>query len=221
MKKVLSMLLVIILAVSMVGCSGSVKEAEPQQETATPTPDPAILLYEKYSDIISALEEKNYDGAVSLIEELKPTPEVPPIKEVTITTDNFFDYFELIRQIDPVYTEKDSQGNIICIGREVGYALKEEYRIAEEKKRECVVEAGITNDEIRYDSIKDVDFAVFGYTPIGKPDIGHYDRMKSGFKKFNGPYYIDVGAESLYLDFVIIIDNIELVTASGTIYIYE
>ena len=128
MRKALSLLLVLIFVVSLAGCGGSAKEAEPQQETATPTPDPAILLYEKYSDIISALEEENYDGAVSLIEEMKPTPEVPPIKEVIITTDNFFDYFEFIRINSRDLTSKDSQGNIKTLVRLVRYILKPELK---------------------------------------------------------------------------------------------
>ncbi len=226
MKKVLSMLLVIILAVSMVGCSGSVKEAEPQQETATPTPNPAILLYEKYSDIISALEEKNYDGAVSLIEELKPTPEVPPIKEVTITTDNFFDYFELNRQIKTNYAEKDSQGKITAIDREVSYVLKEEYRIAEEKKRDCIVEIGLKYDYLYHYSIVDVDFDSFSFTSTEEPHLDKQDEWMKGLIPINGNrdrYEIWLGYERLSLDYARIIDtdSIELVSASGTIYIYE
>jgi hypothetical protein len=215
MKKVLSMLLVLILVVSMVGCGGSAKESEPQQETATPAPNPAILLYEKYSDIISALEEENYDGAVSLIEEMKPIPKVPSIKEVIITTDNFFDYFELNKQIDIDYAVKDSHGNITFTRRIVRYVLKEEYTIAEEKKGDCVVEVGVTYDNIEYLSLIDIDFESFSFTPLEEPHIYQYDYMLKGSSD------IHVSYEYLHANGVNIIDNIELVSASGTIYIYE
>ncbi len=223
MKKVLSMLLVIILAVSMVGCSGSVKEAEPQQETATPTPDPAILLYEKYSDIISALEEENYDGAVSMIEEMKPAPEVPPIKEVTITTDNFFDYFEFTRFNSRDLTIKDSQGNIKTLVRLIRYILKPEYTIAQERLSDCAVNVGITYDELYYSDVYapiDVDFDSFTFTTIQEPYTEHEDIMIHA-DLISNQYRMTVGSDSLSTEYVELIENIELVTVSGTIYIYE
>ena len=225
MRKALSLLLVLIFVVSLAGCGGSAKEAEPQQETATPTPDPAILLYEKYSDIISALEEENYDGAVSLIEEMKPTPEVPPIKEVIITTDNFFDYFEFIRINSRDLTSKDSQGNIKTLVRLVRYILKPEYSVAQERLSDCAVEVGVTYDEVAYvGSISpiDVDFDSFTFSTFQEPIIEHEDKMiHADYFSNNNQYRMTIGSEHLSTEYVDLIENIELVSVSGTIYIYE
>lgn len=221
MKKVLSILLALILVVGMIGCGGGAKEAEAPRETATPTPDPAILLYEKYSDIITALEEENYDRAVSLIEEMMPTPS---IKEVTITTDNFFDYFEFKRINSRDLTEKDSQGSIKTLGRLVRYFLKPEFTLAQEKLSDCYVEVGVTYDKILYISYEspiEVDFDSFSFSTDIEPYIEHEDKLLLAdyFPNVN-QYRMTIGSDILSTDYIELTENIEFISASGTIYIY-
>lgn len=89
MKKYLAALLSLSL---LAGCSASVGDQ----------------MYEKYGTIIDALEEENFDAAIQEISQMKKEKLIAEagdindyITTVTLTNDNFYDYFELKKE--PVY----------------------------------------------------------------------------------------------------------------------
>ena len=117
MRRLIVVIMVLSLALSLCAC-GSAPVAEPSV---------GDQMYEKYGDIIGALEEERYDDAIDAISAMKPAPE---IEEVTITKDNFLDYYEVVLQ--EANNEKDAAGNIVTLylypQSDLVYGLKEEYK---------------------------------------------------------------------------------------------
>ena len=145
MKKYIAYLITIIMAVSIISCGGTTNEE----------PEPSIgdQMYEKYKTIIDKLEGENYDGAIEEIQAMKPAPVV---QEVKITTDNFYDYYDIVYRENNF--ERDSEGNITKIDKWdylFSFRLKDEYTLDENEDNKIVI--GVTGD---YDlkKIEDVDF---------------------------------------------------------------
>lgn len=151
MKKYLALLLMIIMAVSIIGCGGNTAQ-EPEQATE---PEPSIgdQMYEKYKTIIDKLEGENYDGAIEDIQAMKPAP---TIQEVEITKDNFYDYYDIVYEEDGI--ERDSDGKIVAIDksdRYFSFKLKDEYSLDDNEDNTIAI--GVT---CGYDlkKIENVDF---------------------------------------------------------------
>lgn len=133
MKKLIAVLLVIVLACSLCACGSS----------APPEPSIADQMYEKYGSIIDKLEAENYEAAIEEITGMMPEPEETV---VTITPENFYDYYELS------YIERkpkmDAAGNITeMYGDQLfNFKLKEDFAdliVPDESQ----VEVGITFDQ--------------------------------------------------------------------------
>ena len=145
MKKYIAFLITIIMAVSIISC-GSSNNKEPE-------PSVGDQMYEKYKSIIDKLEGENYDGAIEEIQAMKPAPEV---KEVEITPENFFDYYDIVYWEYNI--ERDSDGKITRIDKRdnvFDFKLKDEYLL--DVDEDNTIEIGVTCE---YDlkKIEDVNF---------------------------------------------------------------
>ena len=111
MKKFVSILLLIALVCSL--CATGVFAAALSPEE----------LYEKYADVIDALEAEDFDAAFEAVSALVPEKEY---EEIVLTEENFFDYFEIV--VDDAHIERNSSGKIKYIypGNLV-VKVKEEY----------------------------------------------------------------------------------------------
>ena len=110
------MLLAGFMVLSLCACGSSApQEVEPSF---------GDQMYEKYADIIGALEEERYDDAIDAISAMKPEPEEIVVE---ITPENFWDYYEVVYS-DSILN-KDAAGNILSIwgSQDFYLALKEEY----------------------------------------------------------------------------------------------
>ena len=74
MKKTITVLLLLTLILALCACGQTADTKAPQEAapTAEPTPSVGDEMYSKYGDIINALEEQNYDDAISLIGSMRP-----------------------------------------------------------------------------------------------------------------------------------------------------
>ena len=130
MKKAITIFFVLTIMFSLCACG------------ATQTAEPSVgdLMYQKYGSIINKLEDEEYEAAIEEITGMMPEPEKTV---VTITADNFYDYYKLYYSDQK--PEKDAQGNIVSIwgNQWFSFKLKDEFAdkfVAEESQ----VEAGVT-----------------------------------------------------------------------------
>ncbi len=125
MKKCLMFILLFALCLSLIACGQSAQPVQEEPSPAQPEPSKGDLMYEKYSSIIDKLESEDYQAAIDEISAMLPEPE---ITEVTITPENFYEYYELV-PMDP-YITKDAGGKILEIWPEFAqqFILKTEYR---------------------------------------------------------------------------------------------
>lgn len=232
MKRAVLVLLILSLCLALCACGEpQVIEKEVEVEKIVEViPDE----YEQFRDIVDALVREDYDSAQALIEAMKPEPEKPPIVEVSITTENFFDYFEYVHQPSfSVYEKADSGGTISSITIYPAFVLKEGFSLAEENLNDCSVKAGVKYPVKVYHSRNfTVDLANHSFTATGKPNtIEWSDSLVEGRIRETGngdhSYYIGIiGGGLAYLlsaNLCQIIEegDVELVSASGTLYLYE
>ena len=230
MKKLIALALILASVFSLCACG----EAAPAEPVVTEKIVEVPAFPEEYvpfKDLLDALVAEDYDSAQTILDELKPEPEVPPIVEVEITKDNFFDYFEYV--CIPLYdtAEKDSQGNYTNVAFDVKYVLKDNYIIAKEKQEDCSANSGVTFKLIWYpDNLKKtIDFETFEYKVKGSPYITNEDAMfkgrcaKKGDKlSYEIPFYSgSIGSYCIGYINIQVYEDIELVSASGTLYLYE
>lgn len=160
MKKIIILILALSLCLSLGACGSSAPSAAPAEtpaavetEAVQETEAPAEVFpaeYEPFREALDALAGEDYEGALAQIEAMRPEPEPLPVEEVTITKENFFDYFEYI-DIPDIYlsgTHRDSSGKITMILVLSGFYLKPGYAVAEERLDDCHV--GI---ELKYHSL--------------------------------------------------------------------
>ncbi len=123
MKKLTALVCILAIALSFCACGQAAQPAEPTPE---PTPSLGDQMYEKYGSIIDKLEAEEYQAAIDEISAMLPEPE---ITEVTITPENFWDYYELVTN-DLPYIDKDATGKITECQPAWQYylVLKQEYQ---------------------------------------------------------------------------------------------
>ena len=111
MKKFVSLCLLIALVCSLCATGVSAAALSPEE------------LYEKYATIIDALEAEDYSTAYKEVRDMIP---LEAFEAVEITKDNFFDYYEIVK--DEPTIERDSSGKIKSVtpGNFL-ISLKEEY----------------------------------------------------------------------------------------------
>lgn len=125
-------LIMMLICAAMVTACGSTQTAGPADASASGTEDPAgdqekseegtVDLAEKYSEIITHLENGEYDEAIEAINAMRPEPET---ETISITLDNWQEYFSLV---DDYRYEYDAQGAITETYYYIFFQLKEEYQ---------------------------------------------------------------------------------------------
>ena len=120
--------IMMLLCAAMVTACGSSQAAGPADgAAASGTEDPAgeegaVDLAEKYSEIITYLENEEYDEAIEAINAMRPEPET---ETLSITLDNWQEYFSFV---DDYRYEYDAQGAITETNYHIFFQLKEEYQ---------------------------------------------------------------------------------------------
>ena len=121
-------LIMMLICAAMVTACGSSQTAGPADgAAASGTEDPAgeegtVDLAEKYSEIITHLENEEYDEAIEAINAMRPEPET---ETISITLDNWQEYFSFV---DDYRYEYDAQGAISETNYLILFQLKEEYQ---------------------------------------------------------------------------------------------
>ena len=121
-------LIMTLICAAMITACGSSQAAGPAEgAAASGTEDPAgeegtVDLAEKYSEIITHLENEEYDEAIEAINAMRPEPET---ETVSITLDNWQEYFSFV---DDYRYEYDAQGAITETYYGIRFQLKEEYQ---------------------------------------------------------------------------------------------
>ena len=121
-------LIMMLICAAMVTACGSTQTAGPADgAAASGTEDPAgeestVDLAEKYSEIITHLENGEYDEAIEAINAMRPEPET---ETISITLDNWQEYFSFV---DDYRYEYDAQGAITETNYHIFFQLKEEYQ---------------------------------------------------------------------------------------------
>lgn len=232
MKRAVLVLLILSLCLALCACGEpQVIEKEVEVEKIVEViPDE----YEQFWDIVDALVREDYDSAQALIEAMKPEPEKPPIVEVSITTENFFDYFEYVEFHElETSTEKDSAGNTTIIHFSPGFYLKDKYSLAKERYNDCKVEVGLKYNVISFWGKNGItiDFDNYSYNVTGKPVSSSPQDKHLESRCYqtepNYTFFINLGwglrltYDQKWGSDTIDKDSINLVSASGTLYLYE
>ena len=128
MKRWTAILCLLALCLSLCACGQTAQpaQAEPTPEPTPQAPSKGDLMYDKYGSIIDKLEAGDFDGALEEISAMKPEPK---ITTVTITPENFYDYYEL-EMYDSSNIQRDAGGRITYFYPSWDYyfVLKDEYR---------------------------------------------------------------------------------------------
>ena len=140
MKKFLFAILAIILCLGLCACSNvkqelhdvavsSYEAMKAEYEDISAKYDVLKTKVDKYSTVIEALEKEDYDGAVDAVNAMRPVPVTvePEYKQVVITKDNFWDYFEYREEF---LTHPNSFDELVLEYDHIAYGLflKEEYK---------------------------------------------------------------------------------------------
>lgn len=235
MKKIAVLALVLALLTLLCACGETVVteiEKEVEKTVEVPTVPEEYL---GYQELVDALEAGDYEAAMAFINELERGP-VPPIKEVEITTENFLDYFEYVEFPEQGRSEeKDEQGNVTLVAFNSGYYLKDGFTVAKEKAWDCSLKVGLKYELHWYRKGKKIvtDLENYSYKVSGPPnerDIMEGDKMVSGqyvnWRENTEPYYYVPVSGTRLSDksddtCIVPVDRVELVSASGTLYLYE
>lgn len=219
MKRTLSAILVVILCLALCACGASAPAPTPE-----PTPNPGELLYNKYADIIDALEAEDYDGAAEAIEALRPAPE---ITEVEITMDNLWDYFEIVEK----RTEKtDAHGTVNFVWLSCVFTLKEDFKLADGERYPTDVAIGYeyTMKTKEYSLPCTIDFdawtcdggSAWARDESHESNMVHFSTSPCNLYSINANYY---KASHLVSEnnaaHISTVENFEILNASGTLYL--
>ena len=237
MKKAVNLLLILSLCLGLCACGGP-RIIEKEVEVPVVPEE-----WYKYREIFRALDTENYDEAWKLVEDWMDADKKTAVREVTITTENFLDYFEYVEF--PEYEldiEKDSAGNPKKLYFRSGYCLKEGYIAPMEKLEDSELHVTARYDRLIFRNNEgiDVDLENRTYTITGEPSYSEslerslplYSRTifdlgdpSPDYPFFEQCYYY-VYVDSTILsgiadDSSAVITFPEIVSASGTLYLYE
>ena len=234
MKKTVLLLLAAVLVFMLCACGAASSVPVPGGNSTGTEIVEVEKIPEKYAGLIASIEAGDYDGAVAIIEAMRPAPVVPDIVEVKITTENFLDYFEYTEYVDDSLTMRDESGNITGIFLIYSYVLKDEYTLADVKAADCAVAADVTIDYTLYGNPQNVDFTNRTFTVEGEgTEISEViDATITGTLVDHGAVIEGLGAEEqvyevtlpafTFSSFAIQkLNSVELVSAGGTLYLYE
>ena len=234
MKKRIALLLVLALIFALCACGQpQVIEKEVEKTVEVPVIPEA---WQKYQKLFDALKAEDYDGASEIFEGLLPEPEGPPTVKVEITKDNFLDYFEF-QQFPPNNLDfgRTSAGEITSVFGRSGFYLKEGYRVAHEMANDCKVEVGVKYKvSWFYNGNKGINVypATCTYDITLKPnDVSDEDELiegvfwiyPDGYEEYAVffKYGAQLSKEKNRSTLIIEPDGVELVSATGTLYLYE
>lgn len=236
MKRILSASLVLIMCLSLCACGASAPTAAAEPlPTPEPTPDLVDRLYEKYADIIDALEAEDYEAATRAWEARKPAPVVT---EVEITLDNLWNYFEITEYRS---LSADAQRNPTDVSVAYYLTLKEEYELADLDEYRTDVAVGYEFDDIHtsyyYPCTMDFDTLTCSGS---EADRYKYHNSLLGYFRQNEMWIatetLHIAGISLYWEsarcksdqsnvnywdtaYIDTVENFEILNASGTLYL--
>ncbi len=188
--------------------------------------------YRRHMDAIGALEAEDYAAARNLIEELRPTPEVPPTVAVEITADNFYDYFEYVEiPKSTARVERLSSGEPAAIFAQSGFYLKDGFTPdpAHVNDSSITVDVKYTQYLLQPDSL-DIDFDDLSYkllVPLDSKHASLFEENEAQVSRYDGSkIYIGLRySTSVLNDYVnfapVVLGDVEIVSASGQLYLYE
>ncbi len=224
--------LALVLAVPLLLCAcGEATVVEKEVKVEVPeVPEE----YRKYQELVDTLESGDYDAALALIDNMAPEPVLPPMAEVQITTENFLDYFEYVELPEQNRTaETDAEGKVTVVNLNSGYYLKDGYTIARERAADCSLQVGLKYElhwfyegrNIKTD-LENVSYTITGKEGSVMPCDSLIRAQYVDYLKDTEPfYYIRVAGTRLAdkNDATCLVpeENIELVSASGTLFLYE
>ena len=234
MKKLFAIAMVIASVFAFCACGEpTVIEKEIEVPVEVPLEVPALPEeYLKYEDVLDALEAEDYDTARALIEELRPAPELPPVVEVEITADNFLDYFEYVElPQNNMRIERLSSGKPAAIFASSGFYLKEGYELDPVHAGESSVTADVkyTVYMPMYD-VLDIDFDNLKYEvkiKLDKDNCYVENETKTLQSWYNAPDLCltiprTTALLNKYVNYAaVLLRNVKVVSASGTLYLYE
>lgn len=180
MKKIISLVLVLMLCMALVACGTDEKYAALlehleannyegiKSELAALSPDFQAEQEQmaadaeklaKYEDLIDLLEAEDYESAMLNVQERIPVPVEPSCSAIAITLDNWQEYY-VIEHVEKWHT--NSFGETDALSFDVTVCLKPEYadRVANKEDSK-------TNFDISYDCICrtiDIDYSAQTYT---------------------------------------------------------
>ena len=220
MKKLIALALMLILipALCATGASAAAESGDPTEK------------YLKYQELLDALEAGNYDEARSMVEQMKPAPEYPPVTEVEITADNFLDYFEYVEI--PEYglvLDRLSSGEPAAIFASSGYFLKDEYPVHPLYTGEVDITADVKYSYwLLQPTTLSIDFDALTYTveeELNAKSFYHMEKEATLKAYYNDPWlHLNLPTRTALLnDYVnyapVIIDTVDVLSASGTLYL--
>lgn len=226
MKKIVTVLLVTALSFSLFACAAPAPAPAEAAPTAEPAPSKGDLLYEKYSDILDALEKEDYDTVIKAVVAMKPVPTPVPVTSVDITMDNYLDYFDIVTS---TYDQNDAYGKLSYRNRNIMLQLKDQYAVDPENPGE--ITAGVNSEQL-HQTYKGTDFDFETFTSASKlkwkPDKSTESMSNTSFMRYDpetSRAYLtcDLYYEYAGLDIdnnwthVTTVTNYELVNISGTI----
>ena len=91
MKKMVCLLLAAVFVFLFCACGSASPVPVPGGNSTETEIIEVEKIPEKYAGLIASIEAGDYDGAVAIIDAMRPAPVIPDIMEVTITTENFLD----------------------------------------------------------------------------------------------------------------------------------
>ncbi len=245
MKKLIALALILASVFALCACGEAAPAAAPAPAAAEPVVTEKIVEVEKevpvipeeyvpFKDLLDALVAEDYDSAQTILDELKPKPEKPDVVEITITKDNFFDYFEFTSDFEPDrYIEKNSKGKVVTFWFHPAYVLKDGYRVIWDEEHENSIEVGVKYKVKYYWNPKKaitIDFDKLTYKVTGKANsTDNRDEMLNVYR-----YTLDDGSLSCYVHFndttfmtyqknmaasTVPKKDIQFVSAKGTLYL--
>lgn len=129
MKKWIAFSLAVLCLLALTACGPKPSDANnPEDTRQTTTPDEH---QDTYDQILENLKQGNYDGAISMIQQLekdiiKAENANKGIQEITITSNNWSEYFEFASDYNYYLNSFDEITHINC---STGFKLKDAYQL--------------------------------------------------------------------------------------------
>ncbi len=140
-------------------------------------------------------------------------------EKIELTADNFYDYFEVVEEIEQ---NKNDFDEVVSLSVRNNYVFKSEYGIVNESISKAVVEYSYTYDY--YDIECDFENATYEVTGYHYDVPNNYGGTETAsFETFNydtGDYGTDLSYSYIGVDesYVTVYENFEILRALGTIY---